>query len=90
MILLLEEPVFTLENIDFNITADQLKDNLGLIINSAQIGENYFLEGNRFNLKISPTNSSFFDNSTHIIFDKCEKILREKYFNFISIRIRKQ
>ena len=75
----LEEPVFTLENIDFNITADQLKDNLGLIINSAQIGENYFLEGNRFNLKISPTNSSFFDNSTHVVFDKCEKILREKY-----------
>ena len=52
---------------------------MGLIINRTKIGKIYEIKGKDFTLKIKPTNTSIFDNSTNINFDKCENILRHYY-----------
>ena len=56
------------------------------IINRTKIGKNYEIKGKDFILKIKPTNSTIFDNSTHVIFDECEKLLRNHY-NIPNTRI---
>ena len=60
-----------------NITKEEL--NISKIINEKEIGKIYEIRGIDFTLKIKPTNSSIFDNSTYIEFDECEKKIREYY-----------
>ena len=62
----------------FNQTKEELFKNIDEILNNEiNVGDNYEIFGNGFNLFIRPTNSSFPDNSTHINFEKCEKTLRD-------------
>ena len=60
-----------------NITKNEL--NIRKVINEKEIGKNYEIRGIDFTLRIKPTNSSFFDNTTYVQFDECEKILRNFY-----------
>ena len=62
-----------------DINRDEIENNLKKIIDDIDIGKNYEIKGNDFTLKIKPTNSTLFDNSTHVEFDECEKILRNHY-----------
>ena len=62
-----------------DISKEELKDALNEIISKVEIGKNYEIKGKDFTLKIKPTNSSFFYNSTHVYFEECEKILRKHY-----------
>ena len=84
---------FNFSLIDFNYfleenltTFEVFMINLEGIISSFEIGKNYDYRKEDFNLLIQPTNSSFSGNSTHIYFEECEAILREKY-NISSERI---
>ena len=65
-------------DIKINITKEELIAILTDIIDSIEIGENYNIKGNDFNLVIKPTNSSFLENNTHVNFKNCENILREQ------------
>ena len=62
-----------------DISMDDINDNLKNIIESIEVGKNYEIEGKDFTLKIRPTNSTLFNNETHVEFDECEKKLRESY-----------
>ena len=58
---------------------EEFKDKINSIINEKKIGKNYEIKGKDFTLKIKPTNTKIFDNSTHVDFHECEKILRNHY-----------
>ena len=62
-----------------NIKKDELKENIPKIMDLIEIGKNYEITGDDFNLVIKPTNSTFLENSTHFDFIEFENILREKY-----------
>ena len=62
-----------------DISKDEITNNLKEILKEIKVGKNYEIFGNDFNLKIKPTNSTVFDNKTHVEFDECEKILRNHY-----------
>ena len=68
-----------INNIDLNISKNEIIDNISIILNKTDIGENYEINGKDLNLIIKPTNSSFHDNSTHVNFQNCEDILRKHY-----------
>ena len=63
-------------NLYLNITKSELINKIPEIIEQIEIGENYTLIGEDFNIIIKPTNSSYMENSTHLNFQKCENILR--------------
>ena len=69
-----------------DIYKEELKDKINDIIKVKKIGRNYEIKGKDFTLKIKPTNSTIFDNSTHVDFDECEKKLR-KYYNISEASI---
>ena len=69
-----------------NLTKYELLNMIPNIIQDIEIGKNYQVQGEEFELVIKPTNSSFLENSTHIYFENCEIKLREK-FNISSSRI---
>ena len=58
-----------------NITKEEL--NIKKIINEKEIGKNYEIRGKDFTLKIKPTNSSVFYDSTYVDFYECEQIIRK-------------
>ena len=62
-----------------DISMDDINDNMKKIIESIEVGKNYEIEGKDFTLKIRPTNSTLFNNETHVEFDECERKLRESY-----------
>ena len=62
-----------------NIKKEKLKDFIPKIMDSIEIGKNYEITGEDFNLIIKPTNASFLENTTHVDFIQCENILRDKY-----------
>ena len=62
-----------------DINKEEIQDNLKDILDVVDVGNNYQIRGNDFSLKIKPTNSTIFDNSTHVEFNECEKILRNHY-----------
>ena len=73
---------FEEENIEKIITKhskEEILNNVTEFIQDKEIGKNYKIEGEGFSLIIKPTNSTAFENSTHVDFEKCEQILREKY-----------
>ena len=76
------EPIFEYDY-DFNqyknISKEELNDILKEIIPNIEIGENNEIRGKDFTLKIYPTNSTENNNSTHVDFKECEKILRNHY-----------
>ena len=58
---------------------EQIINNITSIIGDKEIGKSYEITGKGFTIKIKPTNSTSFQNSTHIDFDDCERVLRNKY-----------
>ena len=73
---------FEEENIEKIITKqskEKILNNVTEFIKDKEIGKNYKIEGEGFSLIIKPTNSTAFENSTHVDFERCEQLLREKY-----------
>ena len=69
----------TFEEIITKHSKKEILKNVTEFIQDKEIGKNYKIEGEGFSLIIKPTNSTAFENSTHVDFEKCEQILREKY-----------
>ena len=61
------------------IKKEEIIENIENIMNDKKIGVNYEIKGDNFSLIIKPTNSTSFQNQTHIEFDKCEQELRRIY-----------
>ena len=72
---IIETNEIIIENL--NIAKNEL--DISKVINETEIGKNYKLIGKDFILKIKPTNSSAFDNSTYVNFYECEQLLRNEY-----------
>ena len=71
---------------NLEVNKEEFIENLKEIIEEIEIGTNYEMKGEDFNLIIKPTNSTYLDNTTHVNFSKCEEILRQK-LNISSSRI---
>ena len=61
-----------------NKTKEDIENNLDEIIDEIEIGERYEIEGNDYNIKISPVNLIDTFNSTYVEFSICEQILRNQ------------
>ena len=68
-----------IEKIVTEESVEEILNNRTDFIKDKEIGKNYKIEGEGFDLIIKPTNSTAFENSTHVDFEECEQILREKY-----------
>ena len=68
-----------IEKIIIEESVEEILNNVTEFIQDKEIGKNYKIEGEGFSLIIKPTNSTAFENSTHVDFEKCEQLLREKY-----------
>ena len=53
--------------------------NLDKVINSIEIGKKYEINGNDYNIRISPVNLIDTFNSSYVEFSICEQILRKQY-----------
>ena len=78
------------------LSKEQIIYNITNIIKDTEIGKNYEIIGKGFTIIIKPTNSTSFQNSTHVDFDECEGVLREKYnitnssiITFLQMEIKK-
>ena len=69
-----------------NINIEVIVENIKEIMNYVEIGENYEVKKEDFNLVIKPTNASYLEETTHANFTECENILREEN-NIDSSRI---
>ena len=65
---------------------EDLFKNITNIIKIIEIEKKYEIKGDDYNIKISPINSTFSNNETHVDFKLCEDILRYHY-NISSSRI---
>ena len=70
----------------YNLTKEELFNDLPLLIKKIKIGESYKIEGDDYNMKISPTNVTHLSSTTHVNFKKCENFLRY-YYNISDSRI---
>ena len=68
-----------IEKIIIEESVEEIINNVTEFIKDKEIGKNYKIEGEGFSLIIKPTNSTAFENSTRVDFEKCEQLLREKY-----------
>ena len=69
-----------LEEFDIRkIKKEELIANIKKIMDSVDIGKTYEYKGDGYDLIITPTDSTFFENSTHINFSECEETLRKVY-----------
>ena len=68
-----------IEKIIIEESVEEIINNVTEFIKDKEIGKNYKIEGEGFSLIIKPTNSTAFENSTRVDFEKCEQSLREKY-----------
>ena len=66
-------------NLLSKMSKEEKKESYKQLISLIGIGENEEIKGDGFTIRAMPTNSSFYRNGTHIIFNECEKILREYY-----------
>jgi hypothetical protein len=64
---------------------EQLFEELSKINETIEIGKNYIINGEDFNIVIRPTNTSI-ESLTHVDFSSCEKILR-RHYNISDSRI---
>ena len=64
---------------ELNMTKEEMLNNLDNIIKLIEIGNNYKLVENNYDIIISPINNYKNMNSTYIDFDECTDILRTKY-----------
>ena len=62
-----------------NATKENITEILQSIIEEIEIGQVYKKIGNNLTILIFPTNSKFFDNTSHVNFIECEKQLRNYY-----------
>ena len=61
-----------------NVTKEELDDHLDDIIDQVDIGKRYEINGDDYNLLISPVNAIDTFNSSYVEFSICEQILRKK------------
>ena len=69
-----------------NKTKDEIKDNLGNIIDDIEVGKKYKIDGDDYNIIISPIKMTNTFKSTYIEFSLCEHILR-KHYNISSSEV---
>ena len=62
-----------------NKTKEEIINDIDNVIKDKQIGVNYEIKGEDFTIIIKPTNSTPLPNTTHVEFDECEQIIRQKY-----------
>ena len=62
-----------------NKSIEEVIENLENIVEDIEIGKNYEIKGDDFEIKIHPINNNTDQNITNIDFLECENILREKY-----------
>ena len=77
---------FLEELMEGNVNTKVIVENIKEIMNYVEIGENYEVKKEDFNLVIKPTNASYLEESTHANFTECENILRQEN-NIDSSRI---
>ena len=78
----------------YNLTKEELVNNLPSLIKKIKIGESYKIKGDDYNMKISPTNVAYLSSTTHVDFKKCENFLRyyyniseSRYITFMQLEI---
>ena len=74
---IIEEKKIIIEKIEEK--KEEFVKNLQKVINKTEIEKEYKIIGEDFTLLIKPINSSYLENTTQVIFNKCEKILRDSY-----------
>ena len=62
-----------------NITKKELEKRLNEIVKLIKVNQKYKINGDDYNITISPINDINSFNSTYIDFSECEKILRKEY-----------
>ena len=62
-----------------NISKEEILNNIGNILTQIKTGVYYEMKGEDFTMIIKPTNTTPLSNKTHVEFDECEYILRQKY-----------
>ena len=62
-----------------NITKEKMEENLKEIINIIEIGKKYIINGDDYNMTISPINVIDTFQSTYVELSICEQILRKQY-----------
>ena len=78
----------------YSLAKEELVNNLPKLMKEIIIGESYEIQGEDYNIKISPTTVSYLSNTTHVNFEKCEKFLRyyyniseSRYITFLQLEI---
>ena len=74
-----DEKEKNIEKITTKESKEEILNNIPNFIKDKEIGKNYQIIGDDFSIIIKPTNSTAFQDSTHVDFAECEKILREHY-----------
>ena len=74
---IIEEKKIIIEKIEEK--KEEFVKNLQKVINKTEIEKEYKIIGEDFTLLIKPINSSYLENTTQVIFNKCEKIFRFKF-----------
>ena len=62
-----------------NKSKEEIFNDIKNVLEDKKVGETYEIKGEDFTIVIKPTNSTSLPNTTHVEFDECEKIIREKY-----------
>ena len=62
-----------------NLTKNEIENNLNEIIRIVEIKQKYKLDGDNYNITISPIDEINSFNSSYVDFSECEKILKEQY-----------
>ena len=73
------ENILQIIEIKTNKTKEEIMSNINQIIAENEIGNDLEIKGKDCKVTINPTNSTAFQNSTHVDFQECEQILREEY-----------
>ena len=85
-----ENKIFNIKDINFNYVGDiltgkinntieEIEKNLNNIVEQIEIGKKYEINGEDYNLLISPVEDIDTFQSTHVEFSICEQILRKEY-----------
>ena len=62
-----------------SLKKEELEENIEEVINVIEIGKNYEIKGEDYEMKIHPIDTDLGENKTNVDFSECESILRKKY-----------
>ena len=63
----------------FNLSKEEIINNMSKIMLDTEIGKNYIIKGNNITINIYPLNSTFLDLLMNLNFSKCENTIRGFY-----------